>query len=48
MLKGQKAVVWFSEVTKGDIPTVGGKGANLGEGVDLIYFPPMLGNEGQI
>lgn len=26
-----KTVVWFEEVTKGDIPTVGGKGANLGE-----------------
>jgi len=27
----QKAVVWFNEVTKQDISTVGGKGANLGE-----------------
>ena len=27
----QKFVVWFSEVDKGDIDTVGGKGANLGE-----------------
>lgn len=26
-----KHVVWFSEVTKDDIPLVGGKGANLGE-----------------
>jgi pyruvate,water dikinase len=26
-----KQVVWFSEVTKEDIPLVGGKGANLGE-----------------
>ncbi len=26
-----KTVVWFEEVTKGDIPMVGGKGANLGE-----------------
>lgn len=26
-----KQVVWFSEVGKGDIPLVGGKGANLGE-----------------
>jgi pyruvate,water dikinase len=31
MPKRRKAVVWFSEVTKKDIPTVGGKGANLGE-----------------
>jgi pyruvate,water dikinase len=31
MQKGQKAVVWFNEVTKKDIPLVGGKGANLGE-----------------
>jgi len=27
----QKAIVWFNEVTKNDIPLVGGKGANLGE-----------------
>ncbi len=31
MKEGQKAVVWFNEVTKKDIPVVGGKGANLGE-----------------
>jgi pyruvate,water dikinase len=31
MKQGQKAVVWFKEVTKKDIPLVGGKGANLGE-----------------
>jgi len=31
MQKGQKAVVWFQEVTKNDIAIVGGKGANLGE-----------------
>ncbi len=31
MKEGQKAVVWFNEVTKKDIPLVGGKGANLGE-----------------
>jgi len=31
MNTGQKAVVWFDEVTKKDIPLVGGKGANLGE-----------------
>jgi len=28
---GQKDVVWFHEVSKEDIATVGGKGANLGE-----------------
>ena len=31
MHRGQKAVVWFNEVGKEDVPTVGGKGANLGE-----------------
>ena len=31
MREGQKAVVWFNEVTKDDVPLVGGKGANLGE-----------------
>ena len=31
MHRGQKAIVWFNEVTKKDIPLVGGKGANLGE-----------------
>ena len=31
MGKGHKNIVWFDEVTKKDIPTVGGKGANLGE-----------------
>ena len=31
MQKDQKAVVWFQDVTKNDIATVGGKGANLGE-----------------
>ncbi len=31
MLKDQKAVVWFKDVTKNDIALVGGKGANLGE-----------------
>ena len=41
MLKGQKTVVWFSEVTKKDIPTVGGKGANLGEMTNAnIPVPP--------
>lgn len=31
MQAGRKTVVWFNEVTKEDIPLVGGKGANLGE-----------------
>ena len=31
MPEGRKAIVWFDEVTKEDVPTVGGKGANLGE-----------------
>ena len=31
MRPGQKAIVWFNEVTKKDVPTAGGKGANLGE-----------------
>ncbi|HEY55289.1 MAG TPA: phosphoenolpyruvate synthase [Dehalococcoidia bacterium] len=31
MQQGQKAILWFNEVTKNDVPTVGGKGANLGE-----------------
>jgi len=41
MLKGQKVVVWFGEVTKKDISTVGGKGANLGEMTNAnIPVPP--------
>ena len=31
MPEGKKTVVWFNEVTKKDVPLVGGKGANLGE-----------------
>ncbi len=31
MGEGQRAVVWFKEVGKDDIPVVGGKGANLGK-----------------
>lgn len=31
MLDSSKAIVWFEEVGKNDIPLVGGKGANLGE-----------------
>src|SRR4030043_445367 len=41
MKEGQKAVVWFNEVTKKDIPLVGGKGANLGEMTNArIPVPP--------
>ena len=41
MHQGQKNVVWFNEVTKKDIPLVGGKGANLGEMTNLhIPVPP--------
>ncbi len=31
MQKSNKNIAWFKEVTKDDIPSVGGKGANLGE-----------------
>ena len=41
MKQGIKAIAWFDEVTKGDIPLVGGKGANLGEMVHArIPVPP--------
>jgi len=41
MKQGTKDVVWFDEVTKSDIPLVGGKGANLGEMVHArIPVPP--------
>jgi pyruvate,water dikinase len=41
MEKGQKSVVWFNEVTKNDVPLVGGKGANLGEMTNAgIPVPP--------
>jgi pyruvate,water dikinase len=41
MQKSNKAVVWFNEVTKKDIPLVGGKGANLGEMTNAgIPVPP--------
>ncbi|MCL0057469.1 hypothetical protein M1N05_00165 [Dehalococcoidales bacterium] len=40
MLDG-KSIVWFNEVTKKDIPLVGGKGANLGEMTNAgIRVPP--------
>ncbi|MEE8419054.1 MAG: PEP/pyruvate-binding domain-containing protein, partial [Dehalococcoidales bacterium] len=41
MRVGQKAIVWFKEVGKDDIPVVGGKGANLGEMTNAgIPVPP--------
>ena len=41
MHQGQKAIVWFNEVGKEDVPTVGGKGANLGEMIKAnIPVPP--------
>jgi pyruvate,water dikinase len=37
----QKDIVWFDEVGKGDIASVGGKGANLGELTNArIPVPP--------
>jgi pyruvate, water dikinase len=41
MRQSSKAVVWFNEVNKKDIPLVGGKGANLGEMTNAgIPVPP--------
>jgi pyruvate,water dikinase len=41
MHEGQKVVVWFNEVTRGDVSLVGGKGANLGEMTNAgIPVPP--------
>ena len=41
MQQGTRTIVWFDEVTKVDIPLVGGKGANLGEMVHAhIPVPP--------
>jgi pyruvate,water dikinase len=41
MAQGKKAIVWFNEVSKEDIPIVGGKGANLGEMTSAgIPVPP--------
>jgi hypothetical protein len=46
MQKGQKAIVWFEEVGRKDIPLVGGKGATLGEmtqaGIPVSLSPPTL------
>ena len=41
MRPGQKAIVWFQEVGKNDVGSVGGKGANLGEMTNArIPVPP--------
>ncbi len=41
MGESQKVVVWFNEVTRNDVATVGGKGANLGEMTNAgIPVPP--------
>jgi len=41
MHESQKPIVWFADVTKKDIPLVGGKGANLGEMTNAnIPVPP--------
>ncbi len=41
MRQGRKAIVWFNEVGKEDVPSVGGKGANLGEMTNAqIPVPP--------
>jgi len=41
MNESRKAIVWFNEVTKDDVPSVGGKGANLGEMTNAnIPVPP--------
>jgi len=41
MAETPRSVVWFAEVTKKDVPLVGGKGANLGEMTNAgIPVPP--------
>ncbi len=41
MRKSEKTILWFDEVSKRDIPLVGGKGANLGEMINIgIPVPP--------
>ncbi|MEM2990533.1 MAG: PEP/pyruvate-binding domain-containing protein [Halobacteria archaeon] len=40
-LQNKKIVLWFDELTKEDIPLVGGKNANLGELIKAgIPVPP--------
>src|SRR3989344_9074034 len=38
MARANRAILWFSEIDKDDIPLVGGKGANLGE-IARAEFP---------
>ena len=41
MSRSNKAIVWFNEVGKKDVASVGGKGANLGELTNAqIPVPP--------
>jgi pyruvate,water dikinase len=41
MIEAKKAIVWFNEVGKNDVASVGGKGANLGELTNAkIPVPP--------
>ncbi len=41
MAQTRRSVVWFADVTKKDVPLVGGKGANLGEMTNAgISVPP--------
>ena len=41
MAQTRRSIVWFAEVTKKDVPLVGGKGANLGEMTNAgIPVPP--------
>ena len=41
MHEGQSPIIWFDEVNKNDVATVGGKGANLGEMTNAdIPVPP--------
>ena len=41
MKQPTRVIAWFNEITKDDIPLVGGKGANLGELVQAnIPVPP--------
>jgi len=41
MKKAEKTILWFDDVSRRDIPLVGGKGANLGEMINIgIPVPP--------
>jgi len=37
--EGKTNILWFKEVNKSDIPTAGGKGANLGEMINAFPIP---------